>query len=49
MKNGSTFVCSRCHTEVSFHDVTDGYFAVCPKHDEDLWQFETIEIVEDAA
>jgi hypothetical protein len=34
-------VCSRCKNEVSFEDVTKGYYAVCPEHDEDLYEFET--------
>jgi len=35
--------CNRCHTTVLFTDVSDGYFAQCPEHDEDLFQFETYE------
>jgi hypothetical protein len=34
-------VCDRCETEVSFEDVSAGYYAVCLKHDEDLYQIET--------
>ena len=37
-------VCARCETPVSFTDVSSGYFAVCPQHDEDLFQFETKEM-----
>lgn len=33
-------VCSRCKTPVVFENVTDGYVAVCPEHDEDLLSFE---------
>lgn len=33
--------CNRCDTKVSFDEVSDGYYAVCPTHDEDLYQFET--------
>lgn len=36
-------VCARCETRVSFTDVSDGYYAVCLRHDEDLYQFETKE------
>ena len=35
--------CKRCDTVVVFIDVTPGYYAVCPRHDEDLYQFETYE------
>jgi hypothetical protein len=34
-------VCARCKTEVSFNEVSDGYYAVCPNHYEDLYEFET--------
>ena len=34
-------VCSRCGDEVSFSDVSDGYFAYCRYHGEDLYEFET--------
>lgn len=33
-------VCARCKTAVTFDDVSDGYYAVCPNHDEDLMKFE---------
>lgn len=33
-------VCNRCDTPVSFDDVSPGYWAVCPKHDEDLFMIE---------
>lgn len=36
-------VCVRCGTFVVYTDVTPGYYAVCPKHDEDLYQFEVKE------
>jgi len=32
--------CLRCGTGVSFENVSEGYFAVCPKHDEDLYEIE---------
>jgi hypothetical protein len=35
--------CLRCGTAVSFEDVTEGYFAVCPNHDEDLYEIEVEE------
>ena len=35
--------CNRCNTEVSFDDVSPDYYAVCPRHDEDLYKFETYE------
>jgi hypothetical protein len=38
------FVCRRCETPVVFDDVSEGYFAVCPEHDEDLYVFETCEV-----
>lgn len=34
-------LCKRCGTPVSFDEVSDGYYAVCPQHDEDLYEFET--------
>jgi hypothetical protein len=37
--------CVRCGTAVVFVDVSEGYFAVCPRHDEDLFEFETKESV----
>lgn len=37
-------VCRRCKTEVQFTEVTEGYYAVCPTHDEDLFTFETEEV-----
>jgi len=40
----TTTVCSRCATPVVFDEVSDGYYAVCPQHDEDVYQFETREI-----
>lgn len=30
----------RCETPVAFENVTDGYYAVCPQHDEDLYHTE---------
>ena len=33
-------VCDRCRTPVTFSDVSEGYYAVCPKHDEDLMRIE---------
>lgn len=36
----SEAVCNRCNTPVEFQDVTPGYFAWCPHHDEDLYKFE---------
>lgn len=37
-----TIVCARCNTPVVFTDVSDGYYAVCPQHDEDLYWYETM-------
>lgn len=34
------WVCSRCETPVTFNNVSAGYWATCPEHDEDLFQFE---------
>jgi transcription initiation factor IIE alpha subunit len=34
-------ICNRCETEVTFDEVSEGYFAFCPKHDEDLYKIET--------
>ncbi len=36
-------VCKRCGTKVSKNDVSEGYSAYCPSHDEDLYSFETTE------
>jgi hypothetical protein len=33
-------ICSRCETPVSFENVSEGYYAVCPEHYEDLYRFE---------
>lgn len=38
----NTICCTRCETPVSFDDVCEGYFAVCPHHEEDLYEFETM-------
>ena len=35
------FICRRCETPVIYTDVSKGYFAVCPEHEEDLYMFET--------
>ena len=38
-----TIVCARCGVEVLFGEaVSEGYFAVCPVHDEDLDEWETM-------
>jgi hypothetical protein len=34
-------ICKRCGQAVSFRNVTEGYFAYCWIHDEDLYEFET--------
>lgn len=36
--------CVRCGTQVSFENVSEGYYAVCPSHDEDLYKIEVEEI-----
>jgi hypothetical protein len=43
-EDDEVIVCARCKTEVSFEDVTKGYYAVCPEHDEDLdeWEIATV-------
>lgn len=41
-KSPSVIRCARCLTPVTLDEVSDGYFAVCPSHDEDLYQFETV-------
>ena len=38
------FICRRCETPVIYTDVSEGYFAVCPEHNEDLYKFETNEL-----
>ena len=38
------FICRRCETPVIYIDVSEGYFAVCPEHDEDLYKFETTKV-----
>lgn len=35
-------LCRRCHTPVTKSEV-DGYSYYCPEHDEDLYDFETID------
>jgi uncharacterized paraquat-inducible protein A len=40
MSNEFIEICSRCFTTVSFEEITDGYYAYCPRHDEDLYSFE---------
>jgi hypothetical protein len=42
------WVCSRCLTPVNFDDVTLGYFATCPEHDEDLNEWECEKAVSNA-
>lgn len=37
-------VCDRCARPVTFFGVSDGYYAACEYHDEDLYQFETTKI-----
>ena len=34
---------TRCGTEVSFQNVTEGYYAQCPKCDEDVYSFEVVQ------
>jgi hypothetical protein len=34
------YTCNRCQTVVVFTDVSKGYFAYCPYHDEDVYSFE---------
>jgi hypothetical protein len=34
-------VCRRCKDEVFFNGVSDGYYAWCQYHGEDLYEFET--------
>lgn len=40
-------VCDRCNTEVIKEPdmVSDGYYAYCPTHDEDLLKIETKELL----
>lgn len=33
-------VCHRCQSKVSIENVSKGYYAYCPTHDEDLFSFE---------
>jgi hypothetical protein len=40
MKLLNRAVCNRCYTPVEFIDVSPGYWAVCPEHDEDLYSIE---------
>jgi hypothetical protein len=35
-----SFHCARCLTPVVYTNVSEGYFAVCPEHDEDLYSIE---------
>lgn len=35
-----TTTCRRCGTFVRFDEVSDGYYAYCPQHDEDLYKGE---------
>ncbi len=39
----TTIVCARCKAPVQFDEVSPDYYAYCPEHDEDLYQFETKE------
>jgi hypothetical protein len=34
--------CARCDSMLSFDNVSEGYYAVCPEHDEDLYEVECI-------
>jgi len=38
-------VCARCETTVTYNAVTEGYYAYCSEHDEDLFEFETKVVV----
>ena len=40
MKLLTRAVCNRCDTPVEFDDVSPGYWASCPEHDEDLDKWE---------
>ena len=35
---------AKCGTEISFEEVSKGYFAQCPNCDEDLFSFEVEEV-----
>jgi len=37
-------VCNRCLTPVNYENVSPGYYAVCNEHQEDLYEFETMEM-----
>jgi hypothetical protein len=40
-------LCNRCNTPVSFDEVSPGYWAVCPEHNEDLFMIECkLEVME---
>jgi hypothetical protein len=41
MSKEELIVCCRCKDEVSLFDVSDGYYAWCKYHGEDLYEFET--------
>jgi hypothetical protein len=41
-KEDTVTICIRCEEEVSFEDVSVGYYAYCKTHDEDLYAFETL-------
>ena len=38
--NGKRYRCVRCDSLVSRINVSQGYFAYCPTHDEDLYRVE---------
>ena len=40
----SSYICKRCETPVVYTNISPGYFAVCPEHDEDLYMFETVKV-----
>jgi len=44
-KENTVTICIRCKEEVSFEDVSVGYYAYCKTHDEDLYAFETLEVL----
>jgi hypothetical protein len=38
--------CNRCNAKVVFENVSPNYYAVCPEHDEDLYEFETYDMAD---
>lgn len=42
VEHGKQSTCGRCGTIVEWDNVSEGYYAYCPTHDEDLFSWEVL-------